>query len=151
MWLAHRDRLEELVREQPDATLAELRERLGIDTFGIEATQAVAAHTSQSMTTLNVCKLSDEFVRISDFIVDSPPGRIREWLDPMAVSRDRICAEIFCDDSIARVFPFSASKQLRAAHVRHKKVRLLWFSAIFVSGLHQATAAALAGPLHMGR
>jgi transposase len=30
-WLAHRERLEELVREQPDATLAELRERLGID------------------------------------------------------------------------------------------------------------------------
>ena len=30
-WLAHRARLEELVREQPDATLPELRERLGID------------------------------------------------------------------------------------------------------------------------
>ena len=30
-WLAHRERLEELVREQPDATLPELRERLGID------------------------------------------------------------------------------------------------------------------------
>lgn len=30
-WLAHRERLEELVREQPDVTLPELRERLGID------------------------------------------------------------------------------------------------------------------------
>jgi transposase len=30
-WLAHRERLEQLVREQPDATLPELRERLGID------------------------------------------------------------------------------------------------------------------------
>lgn len=30
-WLAHRERLEELVREQPDLTLSELRERLGID------------------------------------------------------------------------------------------------------------------------
>ena len=30
-WLAHRERLKELVREQPDATLPELRERLRID------------------------------------------------------------------------------------------------------------------------
>jgi transposase len=30
-WLAHRERLETLVREQPDITLPELRERLGID------------------------------------------------------------------------------------------------------------------------
>lgn len=30
-WLAHRERLEALVNEQPDVTLAELRERLGID------------------------------------------------------------------------------------------------------------------------
>ena len=30
-WLAHRERLEELVREQPDVTLPELRERQGID------------------------------------------------------------------------------------------------------------------------
>lgn len=30
-WLAHRERLEQLLREQPDATLSELRERLGID------------------------------------------------------------------------------------------------------------------------
>lgn len=30
-WLAHRERLESLVREQPDLTLSELRERLGIE------------------------------------------------------------------------------------------------------------------------
>lgn len=30
-WLAHRERLKQLVREQPDVTLPELRERLGID------------------------------------------------------------------------------------------------------------------------
>ena len=30
-WLVHREHLEQLVREQPDMTLPELRERLGID------------------------------------------------------------------------------------------------------------------------
>lgn len=30
-WLAHRERLEQLMREQPDVTSPELRERLGID------------------------------------------------------------------------------------------------------------------------
>jgi transposase len=30
-WLPHAERIKELVRQQPDATLAELREKLGID------------------------------------------------------------------------------------------------------------------------
>lgn len=61
----------------------------------------VIMRTKSSMSTFESATL----------FVDAPPGRIREWVNPMAVSRDGVCVGIFCDDTIASLFPLSTSKQ----------------------------------------